>query len=93
MLFRSSFVLRAYRVTTVPMVIYAVALWGVGLGGGFVVAFDLTGLTPASLIGAPGFWSASVTGLVLSSLGLCNLMAWVLRHKGGRSGASGPQQT
>jgi len=79
----ASFVMRAYRVATVPMVIYAVALWGVGLGGGYVVAFNLTGLTPEPLVGAPGFWSASVTGLVLSGVGLCSLMAWVLRHKSG----------
>lgn len=79
----ASFVMRAYRVATVPVVIYAVALWGVGLGGGYVVAFNLTGLTPASLLGAPGFWSACVTGLVLSGVGLCGFMAWVLRHKGG----------
>jgi MATE family multidrug resistance protein len=80
----ASFVMRAYRVATAPMVIYAVALWGVGLGGGFVVAFNLTGLTPTPLLGAPGFWAASVTGLTLSGIGLGALMAWVLRHKGGR---------
>ena len=78
----AAFVMRAYRVATLPMVIYAVALWGVGLGGGYVIAFDVTGLTPPSLLGAQGFWSASVTGLVLSGVGLCALMAWVLRHKG-----------
>lgn len=80
----ASFVMRAYRVATAPMVIYAFALWGVGLGGGFVVAFNLTGLTPTPLLGAPGFWAASVTGLTLSGIGLGALMAWVLRHKGGR---------
>lgn len=80
----ASFVMRAYRVATAPMVIYAVALWGVGLGGGYVVAFNLTGLTPEPLLGARGFWAASVTGLVLSGIGLCTLMAWVLHHKRGR---------
>lgn len=80
----AAFVMRAYRVATVPMVIYAVALWGVGLGGGYVVAFNLTGHTPPSLLGAPGFWSACVTGLVLSGAALCGFMAWVLRHKSGR---------
>lgn len=77
----AAFVMRAYRVATAPMVIYAVALWGVGLGGGYVVAFNLTGLTPEPLLGAQGFWAAAVTGLVLSGAGLCTLMAWVLRHK------------
>ncbi|MET0333743.1 MAG: MATE family efflux transporter [Rhizobacter sp.] len=79
----ASFVMRAYRVATAPMVIYAVALWGVGLGGGYVIAFNVTGLTPDFLLGAQGFWSASVTGLVLSGIGLCVLMAWVLRHRSG----------
>jgi MATE family multidrug resistance protein len=77
----ASFVLRAYRVTTVPMVIYAVALWGVGLGGGYLVAFDTTGLTPEPLRGAPGFWSASTTGLALSAVSMCAFFAWMLRHK------------
>ncbi|MEO8154890.1 MAG: MATE family efflux transporter [Rhizobacter sp.] len=77
----ASFVMRAYRVTTVPMVIYAVAIWGVGLGGGYVTAFNVTGLTPAPLLGAQGFWSASTTGLVLSALGMCAFFAWMLRHK------------
>ena len=40
------FVLRAYRIATLPMFIFAISLWGVGLGGGYVLAFDLTGLTP-----------------------------------------------
>ena len=77
----ASFVMRAYRVATVPMLIYAFALWGVGLGGGYVVAFNVTGLTPPALLGAQGFWSASVTGLVISGIGLCSLMGWVLRQK------------
>lgn len=78
----AAFVMRAYRIATMPMVIYALALWGVGLGGGYVIAFDVTGWTPPELQGARGFWLASVTGLTLSGIGLCSLMAWVLRHKG-----------
>ncbi|MBX3621039.1 MAG: MATE family efflux transporter [Rhizobacter sp.] len=77
----AGFTLRAYRVTVAPMVIYAVAIWGVGLGGGYVVAFNLTGLTPPSLLGAPGFWSASTTGLVLAGAGMCAFLAWMLRQK------------
>ena len=75
----ASFVLRAYRVASVPLVIYAVALWGVGLGGGWVVAFNLTGLTPAVLQGASGFWSASTAGLSLSAVGMSAFLAWMLR--------------
>ena len=33
----AAFVLRAYKVATVPTLMYAVALWGVGLGGGYLL--------------------------------------------------------
>ncbi len=76
----SAFVLRAYRITTVPLVIYVFALWGVGLLGGYVVAFNLTGFTPPGLRGAQGFWAASTVGLIAAALGLCGVMARVLRQ-------------
>ena len=49
----SSFALRGYRVTRLPMIIYGVMLWGVGLGGGYMLAFGnpITGEPTAS--GAP----------------------------------------
>jgi len=77
----ASFTLRAYKMATVPVVIYASAIWGVGLGGGYVVAFNLTGLTPASLQGAQGFWAASTAGLTIAALGLCSFLIWILRQK------------
>jgi len=76
----AAFTLRAYRVATVPLVIYAVAIWGVGLGGGYLLAFDVTGLTPQLLHGAPGFWSASTAGLTLAAVSLVGFLAWMLRH-------------
>ena len=77
----SAFVLRAWRIATGPMLIYAVSLWGVGLGGGYVLAFDMFGGTPASLLGAPGYWAASTAGLVVAAIGLTWLLVWVLRQK------------
>jgi MATE family multidrug resistance protein len=77
----AAFVLRAYKITTVPMLIYVAALWGVGLGGGYVLAFNLSGLTPRPLLGATGFWMASTTGLTLAALLLIVYLAWVLRQK------------
>ena len=81
----ASFVLRAWRIATLPMVIFAVSLWGVGLGGGYLLAFDLTGLTPPALAGARGFWVASTLGLVLAALLLTGLLALVLRRQAGRA--------
>ena len=77
----AAFVLRAYKITTVPMLIYVAALWGVGLVGGYWLAFDVGGRTPPALRGAPGFWMASTTGLVLAALLLSAFLAWVLRQK------------
>ena len=37
----AAFVLRAHRIATVPLVVYVVAIWVIGLGGGYVAAFDL----------------------------------------------------
>lgn len=65
-----AFVLRAYKVAVIPTVIYAVALWGVGLGGGYVLGFDVGGLTPAWLTGARGFWTASAASLAAAGAGL-----------------------
>lgn len=77
----ASFVLRAWRIATVPMVIYAVALWGVGLGGGYFIAFDTTGRSPASLLGAQGFWSSATAGLVVSAVAMTAYLAITLRRQ------------
>ncbi|TDN70308.1 MATE family efflux transporter [Paraburkholderia sp. BL10I2N1] len=65
----TAFVLRAYRVAVVPTVIYAVALWGVGLGGGYLLGFDVVGGTPAWLTGARGFWCANAASLAIAGIG------------------------
>ncbi len=79
----ASFVLRAWRIATVPMLVFAVCLWGVGMTGGYVLGFDVTGRTPPELQGARGFWVASTAGLVLTALSLSGLLAWVLRRQKG----------
>ena len=65
-----SFVLRAWRVVTVPMLISAGSLWGIGQGGGHVLAFDIGGL------GARGYWIAATTGMFVAALALI----WWLRR-------------
>lgn len=77
----AAFVLRAYKITAVPVLIYVAALWGVGIGGGYALAFNLTGTVPTALQGAPGFWIASTAGLVLAGVLLTAFLAWVLRQQ------------
>ena len=74
----AAFVLRAYHLTVAPMWIYAAALWGVGLGGGYLLAFDVTGLTPPALRGARGYWAAMTAGITLAAIALTALLGWVL---------------
>jgi MATE family multidrug resistance protein len=70
----AAFVLRAHRIVLVPTAIYAVALWGVGLGGGYLLGFDVGGHVPAWLSGARGFWVANTASLAVAGLGL--LVYW-----------------
>ena len=80
----AAFVLRAYRIATAPLLIYAVAIWGVGLGGGYVLAFDTLGISPPALrgtSGATGYWAAATAGLVLAALGLCSFLGWMQRQR------------
>ena len=79
----AAFVLRAYRIATVPLLVYAFAIWGVGLGGGYALAFNTTGWSPALLHGAPGFWAAATLGLVVAATGLCGFLAWMLKQQHG----------
>jgi MATE family multidrug resistance protein len=66
-------VLRGYKRAMAPMVIYAISLWGVGLGGGY-----LLGLTDTFGVarGAAGFWIAAVASLALAGAGV---LAYFLR--------------
>ncbi|MBQ1761804.1 MAG: MATE family efflux transporter [Aquincola sp.] len=77
----ASFILRAYRIATVPLVIYASAIWGVGLGGGYWLAFGQPAWAPEALHGARGFWAAATVGLVTAAAGLCLLLGWVQRQR------------
>ena len=63
----AAFILRAYRIAFWPMLIYAGSLWGVGLGGGYLMGFNVFGNTPKFLQGANGFWAANSMSLGLAA--------------------------
>jgi len=75
----AAFVLRAHRIATAPMFIFAASLWGVGLGGGYLLAFDPPAFAPAALHGAPGYWAASTAGLALAATLLLSLVWRIMR--------------
>lgn len=62
----SVFVLRCFRISTVALVVYCVFLWGVGLGGGYLLAYrGLGGLAPLETPAA--FWAAGALALALTA--------------------------
>lgn len=62
----TAFILRAYKIALIPTVIYALSLWGVGLGGGYVLGFGLLGDVATALRGAAGFWAANGLSLMVA---------------------------
>ncbi len=58
-------ILRAYKKTTVPMLAYALTLWGVGLGGGYLLGLSNVFGAPR---GAAGFWMGQIGGLALAGI-------------------------
>ena len=78
----TAFVLRAYKIAVIPTVIYAVALWGLGLGGGYLLGLDPFGVAPSVLHGAAGFWLGNAASLGLVALCLIWYLRWVQRRAG-----------
>jgi multidrug resistance protein, MATE family len=79
----AGFVLRGYKATFWPMVIYGVALWGIGLGGGYWIGLNPTPFGPPR--GPLGFWEAATAALVLAATLLCLLAAAVSRKHAARA--------
>jgi MATE family multidrug resistance protein len=61
------FVLRCYRVAVAPLVAYGVLLWGVGLAGGYALAYDGGGPWPPWNSPA-AFWAGATVALALLGL-------------------------
>ena len=72
--------LRSYKKAMVPMTIYAVALWGVGLPGGIVLGLHGINALGIAPLGVPGFWIAAIVGLGLAGLGV-TLYWWRIAAK------------
>jgi MATE family multidrug resistance protein len=83
----SVFVLRCYRVTVAPLVVYCVLLWGAGLGGGYLLAYR--GLGPWANEASPvPFWAASAAALWVTA-GLFLAMLRMAVNPAARNHAAG----
>ena len=73
----ATFILRGYKVALPPMLIHGVALWAIGLAGGFWLAYYPP---PAWPLGpAASFWLAAAAGLALAGAALTWLANFVSR--------------
>ena len=72
------FVLRCWRVTLSPLLIYTALLWGLGLYGGYVLCYQGLGPWPAQR-SVQSFWLASTVALALVSLLFLARLLWAMR--------------
>lgn len=72
------FVLRCYRVTVAPLLVYVALLWGAGLGGGYLLAYHGLGPWPAQGT-ASAFWIASTFALGSAAFVLLIILRQVVK--------------
>jgi MATE family multidrug resistance protein len=73
------FVLRCYRVTVLPLILYCGLLWGVGLGGSYLLAYH--GLGPWNAMRSPlAFWLMSAVALAVTALLFAALLRRTVRR-------------
>lgn len=70
--------LRGYKNAVVPMIVCGVCLWGVGLGGGYVLGLQ-GGIGSNRPLGAPGFWYAAMVSYGLAGMILVAYFNFVSR--------------
>ncbi|MFZ4285696.1 MATE family efflux transporter [Variovorax sp. HJSM1_2] len=73
------FVLRSYGITLWPLLVYSVMLWGVGLLGGFALAYHGIGAWPA-MQKPEAFWAASAAALAATAIIFAITLARAVRR-------------
>ena len=77
----AQFVLRAWRITVVSLVVFVLSMWGLGLGGGYALAFDVWGVAPPAWRGPTGFWIASTAGALSAGVVLTAFLLWMQHER------------
>lgn len=72
----AAYSLRGYKITFAPMFVHIVCFWGVGLFGGWWLAFRA-----AQPMGVAGFWVAALSSLVLAATLLGALLWMAVRER------------
>ena len=80
------FVLRCWRVTVAPLVVYSGLLWGCGLGGGYWLAYKNEATSAWWATNPTPFWIGSACALALVALVFIWLLRKVLQQHQEKSG-------
>ena len=74
-----AFLLRCYRITIAPLALYGLLLWGLGLFGGYQLAYvGIAGRAATQSTGS--FWVASTVAIALVASCLLGLLGYAVRH-------------
>jgi MATE family multidrug resistance protein len=74
-----AFLLRCWRITVTPLLTYGVLLWGLGLYGGYRLAY--TGLGPWPAMATPvSFWASGAVALMLAAAAFWFMLWRILRR-------------
>lgn len=77
-----AFLLRCFEITFLPLAIYGVLLWGMGLGGGYLWAYH--GIGPHAATPLPNsFWLTSTAALGVVTLLFLGLTYWAAQARPG----------
>lgn len=74
-----AFLLRCYRITLTPLLLYGVLLWGLGLFGGYQLAYTGIAGQPATR-SAGSFWAASTVAIGLVAACFAGLLWYAMRQ-------------
>lgn len=73
------FALRCWRITLSPLLVYTTLLWGLGLYGGYLLAYQGLGPWPA-MPSVRSFWLTSSVALVAVTVLLLARLEWAMRR-------------
>jgi len=77
------FVLRCFKVTLLPFAIYALLLWGLGLWGGYHLAYEGWAEWPA-MFSPVAFWSTGAAALAMAAVIFWVMIAYHLKESSRR---------
>lgn len=83
------FLLRCFGITIAPLAVYCLLLWGMGLAGGYLLAYQGLGAWPA-MHTPSAFWATSAAALGLTAL-IFTFILWRATRQQRRTGSHAPR--